>query len=195
MDNYGTDLVLRFKYIVSSETEFKIYTYSPRTYSKTVKPSKCLWAKLCRETKQPTMLLVLACPIVLVLPKEKPVLCVVVAWPKGLKRLAACGCAAWPNRPPVAVPNPPAAAARETNTQHVASFTPVSTYCCFCLFLFCHHVRAAPKVLLVCPKEKLLLGAAAPNRPVAVLDVAGADPNKLPVAAAIGLVGPFLPAW
>lgn len=83
----------------------------------------------------------------------------------------------------------------ETNTQHVASFTPVSTYCCFCLFLFCHHVRAAPKVLLVCPKEKLLLGAAAPNRPVAVLDVAGADPNKLPVAAAIGLVGPFLPAW
>lgn len=52
MDIYGTDLVLRFKYIVSSETEFKIYTYSPRTYSKTVKPSKCLWAKLCRETKQ-----------------------------------------------------------------------------------------------------------------------------------------------
>lgn len=48
---------------------------------------------------------------------------------------------------------------------------------------------------MVCPKEKLLLGAAAPNRPVAVLDVAGADPNKLPVAAAIGLVGPFLPAW
>lgn len=39
-----------------------------------------------------TMLLGLACPIVLVLPKEKPVLCVVVAWPNGLKRLAACCC-------------------------------------------------------------------------------------------------------
>ena len=47
----------------------------------------------------------------MVLPKEKPVLGVVVAWPKGLNRLTACwtcwGCCC-PNRLPVAAPNPPA---------------------------------------------------------------------------------------
>lgn len=53
----------------------------------------------------------------------------------------------------------------------------------------------APKVLLFCPKEKLLLEAVEPNRPVVALDVAVAGPNKLPVPAAMGLVGPFLPAW
>lgn len=52
-----------------------------------------------------------------------------------------------------------------------------------------------PKVLLFCPNEKPVLGAEEPNRPVVALDVAVADPNKLPVPAAIGLVGPFLPAW
>lgn len=50
-------------------------------------------------------------------------------------------------------------------------------------------------MLLFCPKVKLLLEAEAPNRPVAVLGGAVAVPNKLPVPAAIGLVGPFLPAW
>lgn len=50
-------------------------------------------------------------------------------------------------------------------------------------------------MLLFCPNEKLLLGAEVPNKPVAVLGVAAAAPNKLPVPAAIGLVGPFLPAW
>lgn len=36
----------------------------------------------------------------------------------------------------------------------------------------------------------------APKRPVAVLGVAGAAaPNKPPALAAIGLEGPFLPAW
>lgn len=50
-------------------------------------------------------------------------------------------------------------------------------------------------MLLFCPKEKLVLEAEEPNRPVVALDVAVAGPNKLPVPAAIGLVGPFLPAW
>lgn len=50
-------------------------------------------------------------------------------------------------------------------------------------------------MLLFCPKEKLVLGAAAPNRPVAALEVAVGVPNRPPVPAAIGLVGPFLPAW
>lgn len=50
-------------------------------------------------------------------------------------------------------------------------------------------------MLLFCPKEKLVLGAVEPNRPVVALDVAVAGPNRLPVPAAIGLVGPFLPAW
>lgn len=36
------------------------------------------------------MVLVFACPMLLVLPKEKPLLGVVVVWPKGLKRLLAC---------------------------------------------------------------------------------------------------------
>lgn len=40
-----------------------------------------------------------------------------------------------------------------------------------------------------------MLGAAEPNRPVVALDVAVAGPNKLAVPAAIGLLGPFLPAW
>lgn len=59
----------------------------------------------------------------------------------------------------------------------------------------CHYYLLAPKVLLFCPKEKLVLGAVEPNRPVVVLDVAVAGPNRLPVPAAIGLAGPFLPAW
>lgn len=48
---------------------------------------------------------------------------------------------------------------------------------------------------MFCPKEKLVLGAVEPNRPVAALDVAVAVPNRPPVGAAIWLVGPFLPAW
>lgn len=52
------------------------------------------------------MVLVLGCPSVLVLPKEKPVFWVVVAWPNGLlKRLVVC----WfccPKRPPGFAPNP-----------------------------------------------------------------------------------------
>lgn len=52
-----------------------------------------------------------------------------------------------------------------------------------------------PKLVLVCPKEKLVLVAEAPNRPVAVLGVAVAAPNRPPVPAAMGLDGPFLPAW
>lgn len=44
-----------------------------------------------------------------VLPKEKPVLGVVVVWPNGLNRLLpGCG---WLNKPPVAAPKPPVAAA------------------------------------------------------------------------------------
>ncbi|KAF3840497.1 hypothetical protein F7725_006359, partial [Dissostichus mawsoni] len=51
------------------------------------------------------------------------------------------------------------------------------------------------RVLLFCPKEKFVLAAAAPNSPVAALGVAAAGvPNKPPVGAAIGLLGPFLPA-
>ena len=38
------------------------------------------------------MVLVLAWPMVLVLPKEKPGFCAVVVCPKGLKRLAAAAC-------------------------------------------------------------------------------------------------------
>lgn len=40
-----------------------------------------------------------------------------------------------------------------------------------------------------------MLAALEPNRPVVALDVAVAEPNKLPVPAVIELVGPFLPAW
>lgn len=58
-----------------------------------------------------------------------------------------------------------------------------------------HHLLGVPKVLLFWPKEKLVLEAVEPNRPVGALDVTVAEPNKLPVPAAIGLVGPFLPAW
>ena len=48
---------------------------------------------------------------------------------------------------------------------------------------------------MACPK-KPVLAAAEPNRPVAAVEVAGAAaPNRPPVAAAMGLVGPFLPAW
>lgn len=52
-----------------------------------------------------------------------------------------------------------------------------------------------PKLVLFCPKGKPVLAAVAPNRPVVALDVAVAVPNKLAVPAAIGLAGPFLPAW
>lgn len=53
-----------------------------------------------------TIVLVLGCPRVLVLPKEKPVFGVVVAWPNGLlKRLVVCWFC-WPKRPPGFVPNP-----------------------------------------------------------------------------------------
>lgn len=58
-----------------------------------------------------------------------------------------------------------------------------------------HHLLGVPKVLLFWPKEKLVLEAVEPNRPVGAVDVTVAAPNKLPVPAAIGLVGPFLPAW
>lgn len=58
-----------------------------------------------------------------------------------------------------------------------------------------HCLPGAPKVLLFCPKEKLVLEAEEPNRPVVALDVAVAGPNKPPAPAAMGLVGPFLPAW
>ena len=52
------------------------------------------------------MVLVLGCPSVLVLPKEKPVVWVVMAWANGLlKRLVACWFC-WPKRPPGFVPNP-----------------------------------------------------------------------------------------
>lgn len=64
-----------------------------------------------------TMLLVLACPIVLVFPKEKPVLGVVVVWPNGLKRLEAACCGfCGPNKPPVVVLKPAAGARKRTNT-------------------------------------------------------------------------------
>lgn len=48
---------------------------------------------------------------------------------------------------------------------------------------------------MFCPNEKPVFEAGEPNRPVLALEVAVAEPNKLPVPAAIGLVGPFLPAW
>lgn len=51
-----------------------------------------------------TMPVVLGWPIVLVLPKEKPVVWAVVAWPKGLKRLFAWG--VWLNKLPVVAPKP-----------------------------------------------------------------------------------------
>ena len=52
------------------------------------------------------------------------------------------------------------------------------------------------KPVLACPKKPVLVVAAEPKRPVAALEVAGAAaPNRPPVAAAMGLVGPFLPAW
>ena len=52
------------------------------------------------------MVLVLGCPSVLVLPKEKPVVWVVMAWANGLlKRLVFCWFC-WPKRPPGFVPNP-----------------------------------------------------------------------------------------
>lgn len=73
------------------------------------------------------MVLVLAWPIVLVLPKEKPVLCVVVAWPNGLKRLAAGCWVCWPNRLPAVVPKLPAAAVEDKHTQHVASLALINT--------------------------------------------------------------------
>jgi len=56
------------------------------------------------------MVPVLAWPMVLVLPKEKPALGAVVVWPKGLNRLPAGWGAGWPNRPPVTAPKPAAAA-------------------------------------------------------------------------------------
>lgn len=45
------------------------------------------------------------------------------------------------------------------------------------------------------PNEKPVFAAVEPNRPVLALEVAVAEPNKLPVPAAMGFVGPFLPAW
>lgn len=63
------------------------------------------------------MLPVLAWPIVL-LPKEKPVLGVVVVWPKGLNRLLPGGCVWLLNKPPVVVPKPPVAAAAAAGAAH-----------------------------------------------------------------------------
>lgn len=62
-----------------------------------------------------TMLLVLGCPMVLVLPKEKELFWVVVAEPNGLKRLEA-GCCGWPNKLPVVVPNAPVPVMQTVNT-------------------------------------------------------------------------------
>lgn len=64
------------------------------------------------------MLLVLGWPMVLVLPKEKPVLCVVVVWPNGLNRLLPCCCGCVPNRLPVAAPNPPVPEERAALLRH-----------------------------------------------------------------------------
>lgn len=146
--------------------------------------------------------MVLVCwgwPMVLVLPKEKPVLGVVVAWPKGLNRPTACwacwGCCC-PNRLPVAAPNPPVPEDRgERELQHSDRI--------FCIYIF-YRARSmglcdllVPKEFLAWPKEKPVLVAEEPNSPVApVLGVAAAAaPKRPPVGAAIGLVGPFLPAW
>lgn len=68
-----------------------------------------------------TKLLVLGWPMVLVLPKEKPVLWVVWVAPKGLKRLLAGCWAGCPNRPPVVGPKVPEAAA-EQNRVDTAQF-------------------------------------------------------------------------
>lgn len=64
-----------------------------------------------------TMLPVLAWPIEL-LPKEKPVLGVVVVWPNGLNRLLPGGCVWLLNKPPVVVPKPPVAAAAAAGAAH-----------------------------------------------------------------------------
>lgn len=42
---------------------------------------------------------------------------------------------------------------------------------------------------------KLELEAVAPKSPVEALEVGVAPPNRPPAAGAMGLVGPFLPAW
>lgn len=63
------------------------------------------------------MLLVLAWPMVLVFPKEKPVLGVVVVCPKGLNRLLACCWFCCPNSPPVVVLKPLVAAEAHRHTR------------------------------------------------------------------------------
>lgn len=82
--------------------------------------------------------------------------------------------------------------AEQTDT-HVTSPALVNTY--YYLWALRHSYLRPPKVLLFWPKEKLVLGAEDPKRPVVALDVAVAWPKRLPVPGAIGLVGPFLPAW
>lgn len=130
------------------------------------------------------MVLVLGWPMVLVLPKVKPVLGVVVVEPKGLKRLPAGCWAGGPNIPPVVVPKVPVAAGQKNRVSSSQ----------FLLYVVTLNHSLAPNVVLFAPKLKLELEAA-PNRPVAALDVAVVPPNRLPVPGARGLVGPFLPAW
>lgn len=53
-----------------------------------------------------------------------------------------------------------------------------------------------PNEVLVWPKLKPVFGADEPKSPVPVLGVAAAvGPKRPPVPAAMGLEGPFLPAW
>lgn len=61
----------------------------------------------------------------------------------------------------------------------------------------CVGVSLGPKVeVLDWPKEKPVLVAVEPNKPAAVLGgAAAAAPNSPPAPPAIGVVGPFLPAW
>lgn len=75
------------------------------------------------QTVTLTIVFVFGCPSVLVLPKEKPVFCVVVAWPKGLlNRLVVWGC--WPNRPPVVPVPKPVVPTTQTNYRFVGFVKP-----------------------------------------------------------------------
>lgn len=128
----------------------------------------------------------------LALLKEKPAFCVVVAEPNGLKRLApcccgcGCGCCGWPNKPPVAVPKAPV----PVELTHTLRKTDKCLQCLFSLYLL------VPNDVLFWPKLKPVFGAEEPKSPVPVLGVAVAvAPNRPAVPAAMGLEGPFLPAW
>lgn len=136
------------------------------------------------------MLLVLGWPMVLVLPKEKVLFWVVVAEPNGLKRLEAC-CCGWPNKLPVVVPNAPVPVMQTVNTYIQDTHTKKKKK----QFLRYNHLLV-PNEVLVWPKLKPVFGADEPKSPVPVLGVAAAvGPKRPPVPAAMGLEGPFLPAW